>query len=417
MISRPVPAWGAGVAVERGASGQEGRDVRAAGVDRDTAHVTRHLLRHADGRRLWVYGDLQGDLGGVDRPFPAGPLHRRYDALSDSWVVISPSRNTRPQTRAPEPAADAASDDAPRTPTCPLCPGGPEIPFPYEAAVFENRFPSLVEGATLDGVAQATGGAVAPAEGRCEVVLYSSRHVGSLATLAPEELGRLVAIWRDRSLALWAVPEHELVLVFENRGEGVGATLSHPHGQIYAFDHVPPLIAARQRAAQRHRERTGACLQCELIAGDAAGDRVVQATDSFSVAVPFAARWPYEVHVRARRHGCRRLGDLTLDEQRDLGRALQELVRRYDRLFGFELPYMMVVHEAPRGAVDGHLSFEFWPPHRSADTLKVRASVETSTGLFINDTLPEASAELLAGLHVPAPAAPVVPRVLLGDAG
>lgn len=111
---------------------------------------------------------------------------------------------------------------------------------------------------------------------------------------------------------------------------------------------------------------------------------------------------------------------LTLDEQRDLGLALQEFVRRYDWLFGFELPYMMVVHEAPRGPTGRHRLapvFEFWPPHRSADKLKVRASVETSTGLFINDALPEASAELLAGLRDPMLAAPVVPQVVLDDVG
>lgn len=418
MGSRSVPSTDAGIATDRGAAGHQRRTGGEPQPGAAAPQVVRHLLTHPDGRRLWVYGDLHGHLDGTaGRPFPAGPLHRRHDALSDSWVVISPSRNTRPQTHATDAVPLAPTDGGQQAAVtgCPLCPGGPEVPFPYEAAVFENRFPSLVAEAALDGVGQVTGGDVAPAEGRCEVVLYSHQHVGSLATLEPDELGRLVAIWRDRSLALWAVPQHELVLVFENRGEGVGATLSHPHGQIYAFDHVPPVIAARQRAGQRHRERTDSCLHCELVEGDAAGDRVVQGNGSFSVAVPFAARWPYEVHVRARRHGCGRLGDLTLGEQRDLGLALQELVRRYDRLFGSELPYMMVVHEAPRGAADWHLSFEFWPPHRSADKFKVRASVETSTGLFINDTLPETSAALLAGLQVPAPDAPVVPGVVLGD--
>lgn len=367
-----------------------------------TAALARHVLVHPDGRRLWVYGALHGRLSGEERPSLPGPLHRRSDALTGSWVLISPARNARPQT-APVAARPGA---------CPLCPGGPEVPFPYDAAVFENRFPSLVRGAVLDGVAPAVGGEIAPAEGRCEVVLYSSRHVGSLATLDPVELGRLVAVWRDRSVALWAEPGCALVLVFENRGEGVGATLSHPHGQIYAFDHLPPLFAARAAALRRHREREGRCLHCALLDGDAAGGRVVQPNASFSVGVPFAARWPYEVHVRARRHGCRRLGDLTPQERGDLGLALQELVRRYDQLFGFELPYMMVAHEAPEGADDWHLSFEFWPPHRAAGKLKVRASVETATGLFINDTLPESSAALLRGLDVAPPPAPVVPEVV-----
>jgi UDPglucose--hexose-1-phosphate uridylyltransferase len=119
------------------------------------------------------------------------------------------------------------------------------------------------------------------------------------------------------------------------------------------------------------------------------------------VSVPYAARWPYEVHVRARRHGLRRLADLTAEEELDLGLALRDVVYRYDRLFEDPLAYMMVAQEAPEESDDWHLHFEFSPPNRSASQLKVRASVETATGFFINDTLPEASAHALARIHVP----------------
>ena len=132
-------------------------------------------------------------------------------------------------------------------------------------------------------------------------------------------------------------------------------------------------------------------------------DRVVQVDPYWAIGVPFAPRWPYEIHVRAIRHGARRLADLTADESRALAEALHGVVARYDALFGFELPYMMVVHEAPRGSVDWHLAVEFYPPHRSERLTKIRASVETATLLFINDTLPEASAARLAAL-------PIVPR-------
>jgi UDPglucose--hexose-1-phosphate uridylyltransferase len=207
-------------------------------------------------------------------------------------------------------------------------------------------------------------------------------------------------MWRDRSAALWAEPAHRFVMPFENRGEAVGATLSHPHGQIYAFDHVPPFIAARDAAYSTHRRENGSCLGCLTTAAGADGGRRVAESPAFSVAVPFAARWPFEVHVRARRHGLRRLTDLEPAEQTDLGDGLREVVARYDALFGFELPYMMVVLEAPEGQPDWHLAVESYPVHRREGQLKVRASVETATGLFINDTLPESSAARLAGLVV-----------------
>ena len=149
------------------------------------------------------------------------------------------------------------------------------------------------------------------------------------------------------------------------------------------------------------------CLSCEVVSrDDGASGRRVSDNPSFAMAVPFAARWPYEVHVRARRHGLRRMGDLTADERVDLATALQDVVRRYDGLYGVQLPYMMVAQEAPsdhdgRPLADWHLSFEFLPPHRSPTKLKVRASVETSTGLFINDTLPENSAAELGAVVVP----------------
>ena len=370
-------------------------------VERGTA-VERHLLRHADGRRLYVFGHLRGDLGGGDPLDPATDepvgLHQRFDALTASWVAISPARNTRPH---------ASTVPRGAGPSCPLCPGGPEVPFAYDAAVFENRFPSFEEEPPL---APALTDAE-PSLGRCEVVLYTERHEGSLATLDADELARLIAIWTDRSTDLWSDPRHAAVLIFENRGTAVGATLSHPHGQIYAFDRVPPLIATRASALRAHRARTGECLGCALSddrPGPATGDeaaaaaRRVEASSAFAVGVPFAPRWPYETHVRARRHGARRLADLEPGERVELARTLRRLVLRYDGLFGFELPYMMVVHEAPTGADDWHLSFEFYPPHRTARLPKVRASVETATGLFINDTIPEASGRALAAIPVEA---------------
>jgi UDPglucose--hexose-1-phosphate uridylyltransferase len=353
----------------------------AAAAEADSA-LHRHDLMRGDGRCLFVYGELRGELplGEQFAEWPA--IEKRYDVINGGWVAVSPARQHRP-------------DDTPAgASTCPLCPGGFEVPFSYDAAVFENRFPSFMP----EPPAPVSHPLVAPALGRCEIVAYTEGHDGSLATLGDSQLDLVVSVWRDRSRDLWSDPRHAFILIFENRGEEVGATLSHPHGQIYAFDHVPPLIVARTAALAHHRLETGRCLSCDVVSSDIADRmRVLDEGSAFVVAVPFAPRWPYEIHLRARRHGVRRLTDLTAAECGEFRRLLQRIVRRYDGLFGFDLPYMMVIYEAPAGADDWHLSVEFMPPHRTETKLKIRASVETATGLFINDILPsEAAATLQA---------------------
>ncbi len=349
--------------------------------------LPRHDLVHDDGRRVFVYGRLEdGTCVSPGARMGLGGIHRRLDLLTREWVAISPARNVRPLDREGQGEA------------CSVCPGGPELPFPYEAAVFENRFPPFVAAPPPPPA----GALTASASGRCEVVVYTSRHETSFGRLAPTELGRLLAIWTDRSRELWADDRHAFVMIFENRGAQAGATLAHPHGQIYAFDHLPPITAATVEAHRRHREEQGACLGCKLIALEDGSPRTVIENASFVVGVPFAARWPYEVAVRARRHGVGGLADLTPGEQLDLARALRDLALRYDELFGFECPYLMVAQEAPRAQPDWHVAFEFMPFQRSRRTTKIRASVETATGLFLNDVLPEEAARELAELDVAA---------------
>jgi UDPglucose--hexose-1-phosphate uridylyltransferase len=325
-------------------------------------------------------------------------IHRRLDLLTHEWVVISPERNVRPN----DPESAEGTDTA-----CPICPGGVELPFLYDAAVFENRFPSL---AGKPPEPPAADSATAPALGRCEVVVYTPRHESSFAGLTPLELGRLLAIWVDRSTSLWADVRHQFVFSFENRGVEAGATLSHPHGQIYAFDHLPPITRAKVAAHRLEREQRRACLGC-AVTRSAGGDRAVMENQSFAVAVPFAPRWPYEVTVRARRHGLGRLVDLDREERVHLLQALREVALRLDALLGAGAPYLMAVQEAPRDEPDWHLSFDFFPLRRGRTSTKIRASVETATGLYLNDVLPETAARRLAELDLAAQA-PIGPEHL-----
>ena len=268
-------------------------------------------------------------------------------------------------------------------PLCPTRPGGPvtEIPEPsFEVAVFQNRFPAFV-----------------PPEGDAEVVVYTDEHEGSLGSLAPERAESLVWVWRDRYAELGAREDVDYVFIFENRGVEVGVTLHHPHGQIYAFPFLPP-VPALERAADRRR---GGCAVCTLAREEReAGQRVVYENEGMLAYVPFAARYPYELHVAALRHRPSLL-DCSPAELRDLAGALQAVVRGYDALFDRPFPYVMCMHQAPTDSGrDGHLHVEFYPPLRTADKLKYLAGSEQGAGTFIVDALPEETApELRAAIE------------------
>lgn len=356
--------------------------------------LSRLDLTHPDGRAFHLYGDVDGHAVDTLARHPADSghdpsgVHRRYDRLTGAWVLVSPSRNVRP----------SAAVNGAQAPSCPLCPGNGELPGAFDVAVFDNRFPSMTSGTSTVG-----GHLVAPAYGRCEVVVYTPAHVVGLAELAPQQFADVLAVWRDRTSALWA-DGHAYVMAFENHGTEVGATLDHLHGQIYALDHVPPAVATKLLAHRDHRAGARTCLGCTLAAEDSASARVLVDTEHFVAAVPFAARWPLEVHVRAKHHGVGRLADLDDASARDLAECLYETVRRYDAMWGFPLPYLMCVQEAPvgDGRDDWHLHVELLPPHRNASRVKVRASVETALGVFINDTVPEVVAAALGTVRLPA---------------
>lgn len=322
----------------------------------------------------------------------------RWNPFLSEWVITATHR----QDRTFLPPRDY----------CPLCPTKPGSPpteidrADFEIAVFENRFPSLrplpeqpsVEGTILMPVR--------PSIGACEVVVYTPDHDGSLAEAPTQHIERLVAVWAHRTLELGAAPYVEYVFVFENRGAAIGVTLDHPHGQIYAYPFVPPLIAREVTAAREHAAAHGSCLWCRVQAEELEdGRRVVAQNAGWVARVPFAAHWPYEVHLVPRRH-VGWIHELGVDERRDLAAILRAVLRGYDRLFGFALPYIMAIHQRPvSGDGDGsyHLHIEFSPPNRSPTKLKYLAGSETAAGAFINDTLPEETAAQLRDV-VEAPA-------------
>ena len=324
----------------------------------------------------------------------------RWDPTLGDWVAYATHR----QDRTFLPPAEY----------CPLCPTKKGSDFPtevpkesYDIVVFENKFPSFSPDASESGE---TGTALTPtAAGRgvCEVVLYSDDHDATLASMPEVRIRNLVRVWADRYEELGSRDFVDYVFIFENKGEAIGVTLHHPHGQIYGYPFVPPRPKKELESAREYRTDRGSCLHCDLLSQEHEDSRRILAKgEHFTAFVPFYARFPYEAHLYARR--CvPSIADLDAGEQWDLARILKKLLTGYDALFGFSLPYMMVMHQAPTdgGNYGGvaHFHIEFYPPNRTAEKLKYLAGSETGAGAFVMDVAPEdTAAELKKKIEEPA---------------
>lgn len=358
--------------------------------------IRKTPTRLSDGRELIYFDDTEPFAGGAATrelhdgrglaPVAAAST-MRYDVLTGEWVTLAAHRMNR--TFLP-------ADDE-----CPLCPSRPgrpatEIPADdYDVAVFENRFPSLGSVA-LDVPELVDGEDLWPqraADGRCEVVCFTSDHDRGFAQLTPVRVRTVLEALRDRTGELSALPPVAQVFCFENRGEEIGVTLSHPHGQIYAYPTLPPRTAALLRQAERHRARTGRSLLRDVLDAERrAGTRVVVAGEHWTAYVPAAARWPVELHVAPHRDvaDLTELDDAELDE---LSHLYLDVLGRLDRFFdGVEkLPYIAGWHQAPVGAGRdlGRLHLQVFSLMRSPHRMKFLAGSESGMGAWISDTTPE----------------------------
>ena len=345
-------------------------------------------LRKPDGRSVVLYAGHPLDHP-TEVPEPrGGPVdarpHLRWHPFRAEWVAYAGHRQDR--TFLPPPDYD---------PLAPTTPGGEPTELPpgnWEVAVFENRFPSLRLGAPPPAASIVP---TAPGTGVCEVVVYTQEREGSLGDLSLARIELLLEVWGERTRALGSHPEIRYVMPFENRGIEVGATLSHPHGQIYAYPTVPEIPATEQREEWRHWEERGKTLLSSHIEAEIrGGSRVVFQGDHAVAFVPAFARYPYEIWV-APRAPVPSLDALDSETRADLARALRLTVRAYDALFAKPFPYVMVFHQAPTDGAphpEAHLHAEFYPPYRTATKLKYLAGTEIGAGFFTNDSIPEAKA-------------------------
>ncbi|MFF5129895.1 galactose-1-phosphate uridylyltransferase [Streptomyces syringium] len=354
--------------------------------------MKKTATRLADGRELLYYDSRDDAVRDAVDPRPLDAADRsttdiRRDPLLGDSVAIASHRQTR--TYHPPPGQ------------CPLCPSRDgrhtEIPAAdYDVAVFENRFPALAGDA-----------------GRCEVVCFTDDHDASFADLDEERAALVLDAWTDRSAELATHPGVEQVFCFENRGPEIGVTLGHPHGQIYAYPFVTPRTERMLATAAAHRKATGRnVFEDTLDAERADGRRVVLDGRHWTAFVPYAAHWPYEVHLYPHR---RALGLSDLDDaaRAEFPRIYLELLRRFDRIFdggdGLKTPatpgrgapptpYISAWHQAPvhhthRGEFGLHL--ELFTNRRTPGKLKFLAGSESGMNVFINDVPPESAAERL----------------------
>ena len=270
----------------------------------------------------------------------------------------------------------------------------------YDVAVFDNRFPSMTPAAhePPDYVVETL-----PANGACEVVVFTQNPDASLGSLELEHLELLLQVWGDRTRILGSHPQVQYVLPFENRGVEVGVTLHHPHGQIYAYPFVPPVPARMGECQLEHYQHHQRGLLEDLIQAEIEDNQRILYRDEWAIAfVPVCARYAYEVWIAPIQPVATFL-DLSVDQRASLARALKTVTLKYDGLWQRPFPYLMAWFQAPvngEAHPEWHLHAQFYPPYRTSDRLKYLAGTELAAGMFANDALPEEKAKELQAVTV-----------------
>jgi UDPglucose--hexose-1-phosphate uridylyltransferase len=312
----------------------------------------------------------------------------RWHPILNEWVAVAANRQDRPQM--------------PKD-YCPFDPGSGKVPDQYDVFLYPNDFPAFSpEDEPFDASQSGDLFGTTGARGACDVVIYHPDHNMPPSQLSAEHWRKVIDLWTKRSEELWANQDIALIYIFENTGVAIGVTMPHPHGQIYSFPFIPPYVERELKAASDYFGARGECVYCNVLEGEKADcRRVVEENEHFTAFVPFAARFPSEMQIYARRH-VTKLADMTDAEKSSLAELMRVVRRKYDALYKLQMPLMMVVRQAPvRGEHPYfHFHIEFFPIQRSATKLKYIAGVETGTGTFLADTVPEMRAAELRDIKL-----------------
>lgn len=313
----------------------------------------------------------------------------RYNPFLDDYVIINSNRAKRP---------DMQKD------FCAFCPGSGKVPDEgYTVMRYPNDFPCMSQDPPVPDDVDNNFFRLIPSYGRCEVILYSPDHNATVSSLTDENMHELALLWQEIYRDFTSDEKIKYVMIFENRGEAVGTTMIHPHGQVYGYGHMPLRIREKIRAMERYREENGSCLYCDFLRAEQDfGGRIIFENEYFSVFLPYFTEYPYGVYVFTKEHIA------SLDEMDEkmlfvLGETVKEVAGMYDSLFGYTFPYMMCMHQKPNGEehrnTDWHFHIEFFPPMRGETSVKYNASSETGAWAHCNPTKPEEKAAELRAAH------------------
>ena len=309
----------------------------------------------------------------------------RFNPLTKDWVMIASHRQGRPQM--------------PKD-WCPFCPGpGKNVPEEYEVYKYDNDFPALSQNPPIPDDVENGIYKVKEAYGKCEVILYSPEHTTTLPELPTSHIRKLVDLWTDRFEELSKDEKIKYIFIFENRGEVVGVTMPHPHGQIYGYSVVPKKLQLEMDSTREYSQETGGCLICEMLKTEQDfGKRVIFENEAFSVVLPFFSEYPYGVYIISKNHK-QNLLQMTEMEKDLLAQTLKDTTGMLDSLFDMKFPYMMCMYQNPVNTGEDtsfyHFHIAFYPPMRSQTQVKFNASSETGAWAHCNPTCPEEKAEEL----------------------
>ena len=312
----------------------------------------------------------------------------RYNPLIKDWVMIASHRQNRPQM--------------PKD-WCPFCPGSGKVPEHFTVYEYDNDFPALSQNPPIPDDVATELYKTKEAYGKCEVILYSPEHTVTLPELSVEHIRELVDLWTSRFEELRKDERIKYIFIFENRGDVVGVTMPHPHGQIYGYSYIPKKLELELASCKEYKEEKGECLICDIVKNEKEfGKRVIIENEDFITFLPFFADYPYGVYVAAKGH-VQNLTQFSDRQKNNLAEILKETAGTLDSLFDYTFPYMMCMHQDPVNGEDAseyyHFHIEFYPPMRSADKQKFNASSETGAWASCNPTAPEEMAEQLKKAH------------------
>jgi UDPglucose--hexose-1-phosphate uridylyltransferase len=330
--------------------------------------------------------------------------HRRYNPLTEEWILVSPHRVKRPwQGQVEKPVQEILPV---YDPTCYLCPGNKRVggginPSYRNTFVFDNDFQAILPD-TPSGEVSEDDLLIARSEsGLCRVICFSPNHSLTLPQMSENEILPVVQTWQQQYLEIGNRPDINYVQIFENKGAMMGCSNPHPHGQIWANATVPYIPSIEQRSLQRYHETKGSCLLCDYLALEQRhAERLVCSNEHFVALVPFWATWPFETMILSNRH-ISSIAGLTDAECGSLANIIKRLTTRYDNLFSISFPYTMGIHQQPTDGIqhpEWHLHWHFYPPLlRSAEVRKFMVGYEMLANAQ-RDLTPEMAAERLQAI-------------------